>query len=56
MQDCGHATPIENHSPAGKAQKQVRGPKKNQWRTDLMNSLKPAPWNVLMGPDENGFK
>jgi hypothetical protein len=23
MQDCGHATPIENRSPAGKAQKSV---------------------------------
>jgi hypothetical protein len=24
MQDCGHATPIENGSPAGKAQKLVK--------------------------------
>jgi RNA-binding protein len=29
MQDCGHATPIENRSPAGKAQKQAKRTMKN---------------------------
>jgi hypothetical protein len=29
MQDCGHATPIENHSPAGKAQKLAKRTMKN---------------------------